>query len=95
MLLSNLKQFENVMFGFVATRLIKEFDREVKDLEYSLDSNTNRMLSEKKQSMVHFISATRVGFILKVLSTYCCVNEGYIISLQVKELNTFVTMKKQ
>ncbi|KAM7530908.1 hypothetical protein LguiB_034318 [Lonicera macranthoides] len=45
-------------------RLIKEFDREVKDLEYSLDSNTNRMLSEKKQSMV-------------------------------KELNTFVTMKKQ
>ena len=33
-------------------RLIKEFDREVKDLEYKNDPGTNKMLTEKKQSMV-------------------------------------------
>lgn len=35
-------------------RLIKEFDREVKDLEYKSDADTTKMLSEKKQSMVRF-----------------------------------------
>ncbi|XP_031259502.1 novel plant SNARE 11-like [Pistacia vera] len=33
-------------------RLIKEFDREVKEMESGNDPNTNKMLSEKKQSMV-------------------------------------------
>ena len=33
-------------------RLIKEFDREVKDLQSRNDANTNKMLNEKKQSMV-------------------------------------------
>ncbi|ESR53381.1 putative plant SNARE 11 [Citrus sinensis] len=33
-------------------RLIKEFDREVKDIEGRNDPETNKMLSEKKQSMV-------------------------------------------
>lgn len=37
-----------MMFG----RLIKEFDREVKVIEGQNDSNTNKMLNEKKQSMV-------------------------------------------
>ncbi|GLT49093.1 hypothetical protein SLA2020_226740 [Shorea laevis] len=45
-------------------RLIKEFDKEVKNMESRNDPNTNRMLSEKKQSMV-------------------------------KELNSYVAMKKQ
>lgn len=36
-------------------RLIKEFDREVKDLEYKSDAATIKMLNEKKQSMVRFI----------------------------------------
>ncbi|RVW40676.1 putative plant SNARE 13 [Vitis vinifera] len=34
------------------SRLIKEFDREVKDLEIRNDPETNKMLNEKKQSMV-------------------------------------------
>ncbi|RVX00159.1 putative plant SNARE 11 [Vitis vinifera] len=33
-------------------RLIKEFDREVKDLEIRNDPETNKMLNEKKQSMI-------------------------------------------
>ncbi|KAF5735109.1 plant SNARE 11 [Tripterygium wilfordii] len=33
-------------------RLIKEFDREVKDMEIRNDPDTNKMLNEKKQSMV-------------------------------------------
>lgn len=33
-------------------RLIKEFDREVKDVESRNDPGTNKMLNEKKQSMV-------------------------------------------
>ncbi|KAJ4712597.1 putative plant snare [Melia azedarach] len=33
-------------------RLIKEFDREVKDMEGRNDPETNKMLNEKKQSMV-------------------------------------------
>ncbi|KAJ0049523.1 hypothetical protein Pint_15735 [Pistacia integerrima] len=45
-------------------RLIKEFDREVKEMESGNDPNTNKMLSEKKQSMV-------------------------------KELNSYVALKKQ
>lgn len=36
-------------------RLIKEFDGEVKDLEYKSDADTTKMLNEKKQSMVRFI----------------------------------------
>ncbi|KAG7015689.1 putative plant SNARE 11 [Cucurbita argyrosperma subsp. argyrosperma] len=45
-------------------RLIKDFDREVKDLEGGNDSNTNKMLSERKQAMI-------------------------------KELNSYVALKKQ
>ncbi|GMJ00441.1 novel plant snare 11 [Hibiscus trionum] len=33
-------------------RLIKEFDREVKEIESRTDASTHRMLNEKKQSMV-------------------------------------------
>lgn len=33
-------------------RLIKEFDREVKDLDYKNDPETNKMLNERKQSMI-------------------------------------------
>ncbi|KAM7253794.1 hypothetical protein ACFE04_031476 [Oxalis oulophora] len=44
--------------------LIKDFDRGVKDIESRNDPNTNRMLSEKKQSMI-------------------------------KELNSYVALKKQ
>ncbi|KAM1050245.1 hypothetical protein TB2_031549 [Malus domestica] len=45
-------------------RLIKEFDREVKNMERINDPNTSRMLNEKKQSMI-------------------------------KELNSYVALKKQ
>ncbi|KAL4323402.1 hypothetical protein GQ457_11G021590 [Hibiscus cannabinus] len=33
-------------------RLIKEFDREVKEIERRTDANTHKMLNEKKQSMI-------------------------------------------
>ncbi|XP_022772466.1 novel plant SNARE 11-like [Durio zibethinus] len=33
-------------------RLIKEFDREVKEMESRTDANTHKMLNEKKQSMI-------------------------------------------
>ncbi|PWA35018.1 Target SNARE coiled-coil domain-containing protein [Artemisia annua] len=45
-------------------RLIKEYDREVKELEYTVDAGTVKTLNEKKQSMV-------------------------------KELNSYVALKKQ
>ncbi|GAA0141194.1 SNARE protein [Lithospermum erythrorhizon] len=45
-------------------RLIKEFDREMKDSQYKFDSETTKQLNEKKQSMI-------------------------------KELNSYVAMKKQ
>jgi hypothetical protein len=35
-------------------RLVKEFDKEVKDLESRNDPGTNKMLNEKKQSMVGY-----------------------------------------
>ncbi|GLT91580.1 hypothetical protein SLE2022_094610 [Rubroshorea leprosula] len=49
---------------FRALSLIEEFDKEVKNMENRNDANTNRMLNEKKQSMI-------------------------------KELNSYVAMKKQ
>ncbi|KAG9134004.1 hypothetical protein Leryth_004701 [Lithospermum erythrorhizon] len=33
-------------------RLIKEFDREVKDSQYTYDPETTKVLNEKKQSMI-------------------------------------------
>ncbi|KAL6578979.1 putative plant SNARE 11 [Orobanche minor] len=45
-------------------RLIKEFDRELKESDYKNDSDTCKMLNEKKQSMI-------------------------------KELNSYVALKKQ
>lgn len=37
---------------FSLARLIKEFDREIKDSDYKNDPETNKLLNERKQSMV-------------------------------------------
>lgn len=58
-------------------RLIKDFDREVKDMEYSNDAATNRMLNEKKQSMV------------KELNSYVALKKQYASSLDNKRADLF------
>ncbi|XP_062073830.1 novel plant SNARE 11 isoform X1 [Humulus lupulus] len=58
-------------------RLIKEFDREVKDMESRNDPNTNRMLSEKKQSMI------------KELNSYVALKKQYTASLDNKKIDLF------
>ncbi|GLU05489.1 hypothetical protein SLE2022_225890 [Rubroshorea leprosula] len=51
-------------------RLIKEFDKEVKNMESRNDPNTNRMLSEKKQSMI------------KELNSYVAMKKQYQSNLE-------------
>ncbi|GFZ00861.1 putative plant snare 11 [Actinidia rufa] len=58
-------------------RLIKEFDREVKDLEYKNDPATNKMLTEKKQSMV------------KELNSYVALKKQYASNLENKRVDLF------
>lgn len=52
----NLISAHNYELFFHLARLVKEFDRELKDLDYKIDSETSKMLNEKKQSMVRFHS---------------------------------------
>ncbi|XP_057977087.1 novel plant SNARE 11 [Malania oleifera] len=58
-------------------RLIKEFDREVKDLERRNDPDTNRMLGEKKQSMI------------KELNSYVALKKQYATNLENKRVDLF------
>ncbi|KAJ4846816.1 putative plant SNARE 11 [Turnera subulata] len=51
-------------------RLIKEFDREVKDMEGRNDPQTNKMLNEKKQSMI------------KELNSYVALKKQHTASLE-------------
>ncbi|KAJ6695927.1 putative PLANT SNARE 11, partial [Salix koriyanagi] len=51
-------------------RLIKEFDREVKDTESRNDQDTNKMLNEKKQSMI------------KELNSYVALKKQYATNLE-------------
>ncbi|KAG8382454.1 hypothetical protein BUALT_Bualt05G0078900 [Buddleja alternifolia] len=58
-------------------RLIKEFDRELKDLEYKNDPDTNKMLTEKKQSMI------------KELNSYVALKKQYASNLENKRVDLF------
>ncbi|KAH9607092.1 hypothetical protein KSS87_005021 [Heliosperma pusillum] len=58
-------------------RLIKEFDQEVKDMETVNDPNTNRILNEKKQSMV------------KELNSYVNMKKQYANNLENKRADLF------
>lgn len=58
-------------------RLIKEFDREVKDMESRNDPNTNKMLNEKKQSMI------------KELNSYVALKKQYTANLDNKRIDLF------
>ncbi|KAL6349357.1 hypothetical protein AAG906_034013 [Vitis piasezkii] len=58
-------------------RLIKEFDREVKDLEIRNDPETNKMLNEKKQSMI------------KELNSYVALKKQYATNLENKRIDLF------
>ncbi|KAB1224696.1 putative plant SNARE 12 [Morella rubra] len=58
-------------------RLIKDFDREVKDLENRNDPGTNKMLNEKKQSMI------------KELNSYVALKKQYAANLDNKRIDLF------
>lgn len=58
-------------------RLIKEIDREVKSLESRNDANTNKMLSEKKQSMI------------KELNSYVALKKQYATNIENKRVDLF------
>ncbi|XP_062146503.1 novel plant SNARE 11-like isoform X2 [Alnus glutinosa] len=58
-------------------RLIKEFDREVKDLESRNDPGTNKMLNEKKQSMI------------KELNSYVALKKQSAANLETKRVDLF------
>ncbi|KAL8201051.1 hypothetical protein R6Q57_012390 [Mikania cordata] len=58
-------------------RLIKEFDREVKELEHTVDPDTSKMLNEKKQSMV------------KELNSYVARKKQYSTNVQNKRVDLF------
>ncbi|XP_052170587.1 novel plant SNARE 11 [Diospyros lotus] len=58
-------------------RLIKEFDRELKDLEYRNDPETNKMLNERKQSMV------------KELNSYVALKKQYASNIDSKRVDLF------
>ncbi|KAK7814792.1 putative plant snare 11 [Quercus suber] len=58
-------------------RLIKEFDRKAKDLESRNDQDTNKMLNEKKQSMI------------KELNSYVALKKQYASNLENKRIDLF------
>ncbi|KAK4803349.1 hypothetical protein SAY86_001552 [Trapa natans] len=58
-------------------RLIKDFDREVKDLESAHDPATIKMLNEKKQSMI------------KELNSYVALKKQYATNLENKRIDLF------
>ncbi|XP_059275821.1 novel plant SNARE 11 [Lycium ferocissimum] len=58
-------------------RLIKEFDREAKDLEYKSDADTTKMLTEKKQSMI------------KELNSYVALKKQYASNIENKRVDLF------
>ncbi|KAL6547992.1 putative plant SNARE 11 [Orobanche hederae] len=58
-------------------RLIKEFDRELKESDYKNDSDTCKMLNEKKQSMI------------KELNSYVALKKQYASNLENKRVDLF------
>ncbi|KAL3619429.1 putative plant SNARE 11 [Castilleja foliolosa] len=58
-------------------RLIKEFDRELKDSDYKNDPDTTKMLTEKKQSMI------------KELNSYVALKKQYASNLENKRVDLF------
>ncbi|KAE9613759.1 putative target SNARE coiled-coil domain-containing protein [Lupinus albus] len=58
-------------------RLIKEFDKEVKALEGNFDRETNKMLTEKKQSMI------------KELNSYVALKKQYATNIDNKRIELF------
>ncbi|RYQ81043.1 hypothetical protein Ahy_Scaffold1g107056 isoform B [Arachis hypogaea] len=58
-------------------RLIKEFDKEVKVLEDRLDRGTNKMLNDKKQSMI------------KELNSYVALKKKYATNIENKRIELF------
>jgi hypothetical protein len=78
------------------SRLIKEFDRVAKDEAGHTDPDTTKMLHERKQSMVLLLKIVKIRRLMHIpvliqqhpLTRVCLV-------LQIKELNSFVALKKQ
>lgn len=53
---------------FFRFRLIKDFDRELKDEESKNPPEVNRQLNDKKQSMVGQFYLLLCGFVVKIVS---------------------------
>lgn len=58
-------------------RLIKDFDKEIKTLEGSFDRETNKMLNEKKQSMI------------KELNSYVALKKQFASNIENKKIELF------
>ncbi|KAG9153986.1 hypothetical protein Leryth_000501 [Lithospermum erythrorhizon] len=58
-------------------RLIKEFDREIKESQYKFDSETTKLLNEKKQSMI------------KELNSYVALKKRYASNIDNKRVDLF------
>ncbi|KAL0409283.1 UNVERIFIED_CONTAM: putative plant SNARE 11 [Sesamum radiatum] len=58
-------------------RLIKEFDRELKETDYKNDPTTSKMLNEKKQSMI------------KELNSYVALKKQYASNFENKRVDVF------
>ncbi|KAK7251828.1 hypothetical protein RIF29_35382 [Crotalaria pallida] len=70
-----LEELTNVMRD--SKRLIKEFDKEIKALEGNYDRETNKMLNEKKQSMI------------KELNSYVALKKQYGTNIDNKRVELF------
>jgi hypothetical protein len=87
--------------------LIKELDRVAKDEAGHTDPDTTKMVHERKQSMVLLLKIVKirrlmhipVPFFLRIMHIPVLIQQflltGVCLVLQIKELNSFVALKKQ
>jgi hypothetical protein len=87
--------------------LIKELDRVAKDEAGHTDPDTTKMVHERKQSMVLLLKIVKIRrlmhipvlFFLRIMHIPVLIQQflltGVCLVLQIKELNSFVALKKQ
>ncbi|RYR31558.1 hypothetical protein Ahy_B01g056369 [Arachis hypogaea] len=74
-------------------RLIKEFDREIKDGEGRNSQEVNKQLNDEKQSMVNaknlFLFLAYVAYIIKELNSYVALRKTYMNTIGNKKIELF------
>ena len=83
-----------LFFSLCFYRLIKDFERVVKDEAGHADPNTARMLNDRKQSLVMSRKLFELENLFMDLAT-AILQPSVCPILQIKELNSYVAMKKQ